>query len=199
MPKFSIIVPLHNAASFCRKCLDSVRTQTFTDYELIIICDKCTDNSAEIAREYTDNVIITEYGNDGMSRNAGLDRATGEWVLFLDDDDWWLHEYVLEQINDKLMETGNIDWLCFSFIFRHWMYAEPHHPSGGAWIAIWCKCWRRAFIGDMRFDKKYPSDVSFHHKALAKHPRIVEWDMPMYYYNYMHEGSQTYLHSREEK
>ena len=47
MPKFSIIVPLHNSADFCRKCLDSVKFQTYTDYELIIVCDKCVDNTAD--------------------------------------------------------------------------------------------------------------------------------------------------------
>jgi len=198
MPKFSIIVPLHNSADFCRKCLDSVKQQTFKDYELIIICDKCEDNSADVAREYTDNVIITEFGNDGMSRNAGLDRANGEWILFLDDDDWWLHEYVLEQIDRKLNEVGaNIDLLCFSFIFKGWMYAEPHHPQGGMWIAIWCKCWKRSFIGTTRFPNVYPADAQFHRRILAKNPRTLEWDMPMYYYNYMRKGSQSEIYRRK--
>jgi len=195
MPKYSIIIPLHNSAEFCRKCLDSVKQQTFTDYELILICDKCEDNTEEIAREYTDKVIVTEYGNDGMSRNAGLDKATGEWILFLDDDDWWLHEYVLAQIDEKLNEVGHhIDLLCFSFIFKHWCYAKPHHPNGSLWIAIWCKAWRRSFIGDTRFPNVYPADAPFHSIMMRKRPRIVEWDMPLYYYNYMRKGSQTDLY-----
>ena len=195
MPKYSIIVPLHNSAEFCRKCLDSVKQQTFTDYELILICDKCEDDTEEIAMEYTDKVIVTEYGNDGMSRNAGLDKAIGEWILFLDDDDWWLHEYVLAQIDEKLNEVGHrIDLLCFSFIFKHWCYAKPHHPTGGLWIAIWCKAWRRTFIGNTRFSNVYPADAPFHRIMMEKRPRIVEWDMPMYYYNYMRKGSQTDLY-----
>ena len=195
MPKYSIIIPLHNSAEFCRKCLDSVKQQTFTDYELILICDKCEDNTEEIAREYTDKVIVTEYGNDGMSRNAGLDKATGEWILFLDDDDWWLHEYVLAQIDEKLNEVGHhIDLLCFSFIFKHWCYAKPHHLNGSLWIAIWCKAWRRSFIGDTRFPNVYPADAPFHSIMMRKRPRIVEWDMPLYYYNYMRKGSQTDLY-----
>lgn len=190
--KYSIIIPLHNSAEFCRKCLDSVKQQTFTDYELIIICDKCSDNSAEIAREYTDKVIITEFGNDGMSRNAGLDVAKGEWILFLDDDDWWLHEYVLEQIDNKLKQVGNqIDILCFSFIFKGWCYAKPNHPEGGLWIAVWSKCWKRSSIGTTRFDNVYPADVTFHRKMMAKNLRRAEWDMPIYYYNYLRKGSQS--------
>lgn len=190
MPKFSIIVPLHNSESFCRKCLDSIKQQTFTDYELIIICDRCEDNSEAIAHEYTDKVFVTDYGNDGMARNVGLDNTQGEWILFLDDDDWWLHEYVLEQINSRVGKE-NEDMLCFSFIFKGWCYAQPEHPSGGMWIAIWCKCWRRSFIDSTRFPNKYPADLYFHQDILKKHPRLAKWDMPMYYYNYMRKGSQS--------
>ena len=53
-PFFSVIVPEHNSAEFMRKGLDSIRDQSFTDYELIVVCDACSDNTAEIAREYTD-------------------------------------------------------------------------------------------------------------------------------------------------
>lgn len=195
MPKFSIIIPTHNSAEFMRKCLDSVVEQICKDYELIIICDKCEDDTETIAREYTDKVIVTDYGNDGMARNAGLDIATGEWVLFLDDDDWWLHEYVLEQLDEKT-KTTSADLLAFSFIFKHWMYAKPHHPSGGLWVAVWCKCWKRSFIGSTRFPYVYPSDLAFHRLIMAKNPRVVEWDMPMYYYNFMRKGSQTELEIR---
>ena len=197
MPKFSIIVPLHNSADFCRKCLDSIKQQTFKDYELIIICDKCEDNSAEIAREYTDKVVVVNHSNGGLTRNEGLDRATGDWILFLDDDDWWLHEYVLEQMDKKLKEVGDIDLLCFSFIFKGWMYAEPHHPDGGLWIAIWCKCWKRSFIGKERFPNVYPDDRPFHIRMMQKNPKIVQWDMPMYYYNYMRKGSLSEVNRRK--
>ena len=50
-PFFSVIVPMHNSAAFMRRGLDSIREQTFTDYELIIVCDACEDNTADIARE----------------------------------------------------------------------------------------------------------------------------------------------------
>ena len=62
MPKFSIIVPTHNSEEFMSKCLDSVVSQTCKDYELIIICDKCSDNTEKIARTYTDKVIVTDLG-----------------------------------------------------------------------------------------------------------------------------------------
>ena len=114
--RFSIIIPAHNAEHHIRKCLDSIKQQTFTDYELIVICDSCTDHTEEIAREYGAIIDRVCFGRDGLTRNRGLEKAKGEWVLFLDDDDWWLHEYVLSQINQKLIENPDIDVLAFSFI-----------------------------------------------------------------------------------
>ena len=91
-PFFSIIVPAHNSAEFINRCLDSVKMQTFTDYELIVVLDDCRDDTDQIALLYTDKVLITWHGRDGLARNAGIDAAEGEWILFLDDDDWWIHE-----------------------------------------------------------------------------------------------------------
>ena len=59
-PFFSVIVPEHNSAEFMRKGLESIKAQSFTDYELIVVCDACEDNTAEIAREYTDKVFEIE-------------------------------------------------------------------------------------------------------------------------------------------
>lgn len=113
----------------------------------------------------------------------------GDWVLFLDDDDWWLHEYVLEQLVGKLREVGaKTDILCFSFIWRGVRYASPKSNAGGTSLypAVWNKCWRRSFVGKTRFPNVTAiSDWHFHRKMLAKNPRITIWDMPMYYYNYL--------------
>lgn len=188
--RFSIIIPAHNAEDRIRKCLDSVKSQVFNDYELIVVCDACVDNTAEIAKEYGARVEIVNYCQDGYTRNRGLDVAQGEWVLFMDDDDWWMHEYVLTMLDDKLKENPNIDVLCFSFIFKHWKYATPRGNRGNRWIAVWNKCWRRSFIGNTRFSDKYStSDVDFHNWMMAKNPRIYDWDVLMYYYNYLREGS----------
>ena len=97
--RFSVIIPAHNAAGHIRKALDSVRSQTFRDYELIVVCDSCTDGTQQIAREYGARTETVEYHADGMTRNRGLELAQGEWILFMDDDDWWLHEYVLEMLD----------------------------------------------------------------------------------------------------
>lgn len=188
--KFSIILPAYNSEKYIRKALESICSQTYKDYELIVICDSCEDNTEEIARSYGAKVILVNYCNDGLTRNAGLDVAQGDWILFMDADDWWLHEYVLEQLAEKL---GDEDILCFSFIFKHWKYATPMGNGGDRWVAVWNKCWRRSFIGDTRFPAVIPNSDSYFHTAMfKKNPKIVDWDMPMYYYNYMCEGSVTW-------
>ena len=195
--RFSIIIPAHNSENYIRNALNSIKQQVFTDYELIVVCDSCTDNTATVAREYGADVYEVNFGCDGPTRSKGIDVAKGEFLLFMDDDDWWLHEYVLTQLNKKLKESPNVDILCFSFIFKGWKYASPLGCNGGRWIAVWNKCWRREFVGDTRFpDVKLESDITFHKKMFSKRPRIVDWDMPMYYYNYMRVGSQTEIDRR---
>ncbi len=186
-PFFSVIVPAFNSALFIRKGLDSVRDQSFKDYELIIVCDKCEDNTAEIARKYTDKVYEIDHDIDGPGVNLGLDKATGEWVLFLDDDDWFLHEFVFEELaNMARYVEDKIDIIAFSFIMKGIGYQR--NTPGHKWPALWNKCWRREFIGDERLPAwEHSNDYGF---AVKMHPRarFAFWDMPLYYYNFMRPG-----------
>lgn len=89
----SVIIPIYNSASYLQQCLDSVVNQTFHDLEIICINDGSTDNSLKILEEYkkTDpRVVIINRENRGISysRNEGIDKATGKWIMFIDSDDW---------------------------------------------------------------------------------------------------------------
>ena len=187
--KFSIIIPAHNSAAYIHKALDSIRQQSFKDYELIVVCDSCTDNTREIAEAYGARTELVEFHADGLTRNRGIEMATGDWVLFLDDDDWFLHEFVLELLAGKLDESFDI--LCFSFIFSGVKYARPWGNRGHQWIAAWCKCYKREAIGDSRFSDTTDgtADVQFFAQMFSKDLNIVGWDMPLYFYNYWREGS----------
>lgn len=190
MPKFSIIIPAHNSESYIHRALMSIIEQTYRDYELIVVCDACTDNTDEVAAAYGAKVFSINEGCDGAARSEGLYQATGEWVLFMDDDDYWLHEYVLDQIAKKIERNPEIDILCFSAIHKGLRYA----PASIDNIAVWNKAWKRSFIGNTRFPKvKSISDLYFHREMRAKNPKYIEWDMPVYYYNYMRPGSQTWM------
>jgi len=93
MPKVSIVIPVYNVEAYLRQCLDSVLGQTLRDVEIICVDDGSTDGSAEILREYAAKdgrvkVLLHEHTNAGAARNAGMDAATGEYLGFVDSDDW---------------------------------------------------------------------------------------------------------------
>lgn len=190
--KFSIIIPAYNAEYHIRQALDSVAAQTFKDYELIVVCDSCTDRTEEIAQEYGARTARVDFHQDGQTRNKGIDMAKGDWLLFMDDDDWWMTPDVLQKISDKLDSKPNIDILCFAFDFKGRGIVGPRGNAGQHWIAVWNKCWRRSFVGSTRFStKKMISDVDFHVQNFQKNPRILDWNEPLYFYNYLRQGSQT--------
>lgn len=193
-PRFSVIVPAHNSAGYITKLLDSIRAQSFTDYELIVVCDSCTDNTVETVKRYLnpddgDQLYEVQYSQDGQTRNVGLDHARGEWILFADDDDWFLHEYVFEML-DKVVGQNDEDVMMFGFIWKGMGYAC--NTMDRIFVAVWNKCWRRTSIGDTRFSTvPYKSDADFHSAMMQKHLRAVFWDMPLYYYNFLREGSMS--------
>lgn len=188
--RFSMIIPAFNAEDHIIKGLESIKAQTFKDYELIVVCDRCKDRTKEIAESYGAKTLEVDFGRDGLTRNAGLDIAQGEYILFMDDDDWLLHEFVFEQINKKLKETNDPELLCFSFIWKGVMYANPIAKSGQLYPSVWNKCWRRDYIGNHRFTDVYSiSDFYFHNEMMKVPHRQVLFDMPMYYYNYLRPGS----------
>ena len=134
-PFFSVIVPAHNAAGRIRRGLDSIRNQTFTDYELIVVCDDCQDKTAEIAHEYTQIVWEVGWHSCGRTRNKGLDLAEGQWILFMDDDDWWIEENAFQMIHDAIINGGeDFDVLAFGFHFGERGDAFQYH--GKHYIAI---------------------------------------------------------------
>ena len=183
--KFSIIIPAYNSAGYIRKALDSVKAQSCKDYELIVVCDSCGDDTEQIAKEYGAVTEAVNFHADGLTRNRGIELARGDWVLFMDDDDWWLHEYVLQQLSDEL--TDDIDMLCFGFIFKEIGYAAPVRKRNGLhWPACWNKCYKRTAIGDARFSSRRdgPADMQFFLQMMSKGLRIKNFNMPLYYYNY---------------
>lgn len=103
VPRFSIIVPAYNVERFLGECLDSVLEQTCSDYEVIIVDDGSTDGSAEVAQEYVQHPQFTMLSkpNGGLSsaRNAGVAVARGDYVLFLDSDDY-LDPTLLERLSE---------------------------------------------------------------------------------------------------
>ena len=115
--KVSIIVPLFNAEKFAKRCIESVLMQTFKNYELILIDDGSKDKTGEICDKYAEKdtrIKVIHKNNGGVSsaRNTGLDMAKGEWITFLDADDWIEPNFLLIVDNNS---NDSIDW-----IFAQW-------------------------------------------------------------------------------
>lgn len=194
-PFFSVIIPAHNAADYIAKGLNSIARQSFTDFELIVVCDRCEDETFSIAQEYADLIDVVDYGLDGLTRNRGIDLATGEWLLFMDDDDWWQRPDAFQVIADTIRANPDTDVICFGFYWQ--TLGTRDQNANRRYIAVWNKAWRREFIGDTRFPPKpYWSDVDFHNAMMAKEPRIHYLHEILYYYNYLRPGSISW---RKEK
>lgn len=101
-PIFSIIVPTYNHAHLINKCLDSIIAQTFDNFEVLVINNFSEDNTIEIVEAYKDSRIkLINFKNNGIigaSRNIGIKNSTGDWICFLDSDDWWYPEKLSESI-----------------------------------------------------------------------------------------------------
>ena len=122
MPKVSVIIPVYNTEQYLRECLDSVVNQTLKDIEIICVNDGSTDNSGRILEEYAEKdsrikVIHKENTGSANSRNVGIEIATGEYLGFIDSDDYIsknyfqeLYKSALNNMADIAMTSGVITW-----------------------------------------------------------------------------------------
>lgn len=111
-PLVSIILPTYNVYPYLAQCLDSILAQTYKNIEVIIVIDGATDNSYELAKEYCAKdrrfcVYWQENAGSGPARNNGLNHANGEFVLFVDPDDWIKEDYVEQMLNEQ--KVGDYD------------------------------------------------------------------------------------------
>lgn len=108
-PKISIIVPIYNAEKHLCKCIESILSQTFTDFELLLINDGSKDHSGQICEDFARKDIrvkVFHQSNEGVSsaRNKGLDNSCGQYICFIDADDWVEQEYLNAFFTDALQE-----------------------------------------------------------------------------------------------
>lgn len=194
-PVFSVIVPAHNAENHIRRLLDSIAAQTFTDYELIVVCDNCTDSTEQIAQSYGARTERVSFGRDGLARDHGIELARGSWILFADDDDWFMHENVFQELFEVICKS-DADIVAFGYECRTRGYVKPIHKNvfKPRVDHVWSSAWRRERIGDARFgDAVFCSDTYFLRDMKSRVRNIAIYDAPLYYYNFLRPGSQTDL------
>ncbi len=192
--RFSIIIPAHNSAERICKALDSVKSQTFTDYELIVACDSCSDNTQEVAAAYGAVTVACSHHHDGLTRNEGFVLASGEYILFMDDDDWWAGPDVLQKINDALAADPSIDVLACGFFLGTLGYQGPLDKSGRLLSSVWSKAWKRSRIEGTRFRGMFSVSDSYFCRDMLSKPgiKIGCLNEPVYCNNFLREGSITF-------
>ena len=116
-PKVSVIVPVYKVEKYLPECIDSILAQTFTDFELILVDDGSPDNSGKICDDYAARdsrirVFHKENGGVSSARNLGLDNARGEWIMFVDSDDWIESGMLNAFLNSIIGENVDFVYCC---------------------------------------------------------------------------------------
>ncbi len=121
-PLVSVIVPVYNVAPYLEQCLDSIVNQTYRNLEIILVDDGSTDESGAICDRYAEQdsrikVVHKENGGQSSARNVALDMMMGEWVLFVDSDDW-IELNTLELLLEQKDERADLVEFGWNFIYR---------------------------------------------------------------------------------
>lgn len=200
--QFSIIIPIHNTKEFLCKCLDSIVSQTFDDFEIILIDDGSSDGSEKICDKYADihnNVTVYHIPDSGVSkaRNIGIKHAQGEWIAFIDSDDYveknWLevvsmtikkykaelyiwgnylenNNYQKEFTPQHINTTSSTDFI-LSGIYRH-----------NAWLYLFSNERIKKYNCEFPEGIKRSEDQCFLLQYLSHNPTIHSICQPFYHY-----------------
>ena len=208
MVDISIIVPIYNASKYLKKCLDSLVNQTKKELEFILINDGSTDDSESIIKSYKDSRIkYFKRSNHGIgkTRNFGINKAVGKYIMFLDSDDY-LEENACEELYKKI-EKEKLDVVVCDFYrvdsnskevekiisFKNTSLKDNPNLLLNINLAPWNKIYRSALIknNNIKFieDLKY-EDAPFVALSLLKSKKIGKVDKPLINYT-IHEKSET--------
>lgn len=217
-PALSIVIPFHNVEPFLQTCLESLRAQTFSDFEVVMVDDASTDGSATVADRFASSdprfrVVSSEKVGVGVARNIGIQESRGDLLAFVDADDY-VPEYAYQLMTDTLARSGS-DFVAGNArrfdsvsVWQSWSHRRPFvttriatHCSRthilGIDRYIWNKVYRRDFwdsaglsYPDMLYED-YPV-------ALAAHIRARQVDIlaePIYYWRHRDGGEASITQS----
>ncbi len=218
MPKVSIIIPVYNVEEYLRQCLDSVVNQTLKDIEIICVDDCSTDGSYEILQEYASKddrfVVLKQEINQGqgVARNRGLDIAKGEYIMFLDPDDWYELDACESAYNQIIKNNNDLVFFNLTYFYEksktykidiqklnkfekdinnpQIKFSKLDYPFFGNGESVY-KIYKREFINanNIRFPNyRFCEDLVFYAKVItcAKSASIL--DKSLYYYR-IHENN----------
>lgn len=217
----SVIVAAYNIEQYLPRCLDSLLAQTYRPLEIIVVDDGSADSTPSICDKYAaenENVKVVHRENGGLSaaRNTGLESASGDFVGFVDGDDWVeprMYEEMLmaclkadaqiatcsyKQIGEGICEvnaTGDTLELSMKEAVELFVYGDPKYRISNS---VWSKLFARDIIKDLRFvEGKSSEDIIYTTWALTRASKCVLLDVP--YYNYVIDRSDSIMNVRLEE
>lgn len=204
-PLLSVIVPIYNVEQYLEQCIQSIVNQTYTELEIILVDDGSPDNCplmCDLWAEKDKRIKVVHKINGGLSdaRNAGMEFATGEYVAFLDSDDWIDESYYEILITEMLRNHCDIASGSYKIISSRAsdevLNIDSQVKIIGSYEAmekliddsvinhvVWNKIYKRNLIKDIPFEKgKYHEDVFWSYQVIGKAEKIVVVDYKGYYY-----------------
>ena len=209
--KYSIIVPVYNGEKYLDRCIDSIINQKYRNIELILVNDGSIDNSSDICKKYArydDRIIYIEQKNLGVSyaRNKGIEEATGDYITFVDCDDY-IDKDTLKILNMKI-EKEKCDIIKYGYVKESKFVKKAYNFSIETNIKIiqkeynekvfpyifktydlsniWNAIYKKEVISDLRFDEnlKYGEDFKFMIQALLESKSLYIYSECLYHYVY---------------
>lgn len=199
-PEISVIVPVYKVEKYLNECIDSVLAQTFTDFELILVDDESPDScpalcDAAAEKDSRVRVIHKTNGGAGAARNAGLDIARGNWIVFMDSDDMaapklleTMHRRAGQEQPDivicdfmRMTADGRRSWYQERLVKEEVLSQDDliRKICLSPFVVVWCKMYRRELVGETRFgDKVIGEDAVFENEIFRKAHKAVcvaEW------------------------
>lgn len=185
--KISVIIPVCNLEKVITNCLDSIEMQNFdkSEYEIIIILDSCSDNSENVIREWYSthgavnlNIFYAQCGTPGGARNIGLDMAEGDYILFVDGDDYLVNIHAMTILYNAVQGHNAVRVMDHEVSGNHVKFSQR--------LTLWLHFFSRRLIGKERFsDMLLNEDFDFV-KRIRNKPEYneVQIQESLYHYNY---------------
>ncbi len=214
-PAVSVIVPIYNAGELLKLCLNSLRRQTMDDFEVIMIDDSSSDNCHVTAESFAKKdsrffYYRVDRGGVANARNAGLSKARGEYIAFVDSDDYVEREYLEELYNTAVSSSCKVSSCNYSLVYfdkpgknhpirvrklRSGVYSNKYYVTQiiRDWKVrsyLWNKLWHRSlfFDNDITFPSMYFEDIATVARLAYYTDRVAVVDKPLYHYM-VHKGS----------
>ena len=205
--KVSVVIPVYNVERYLARCLDSVLAAAEGhDVEVVCVNDGSTDGSAEVLARYADRVKVVDKGNGGLgsARNAGLDAMTGDYVMFVDSDDW-IPRDAIDVFSSVARESGAALVVSTSFCKNKGPDSRPRSPAWkmrpSPWIAgkkVQYSACNKLYRSDLFRTRRYPAtiyeDFPVTTDILCEVGELAAVDAPMYVYC-TNGGSASLVHS----